>query len=221
MSSIEQLFKRNARRCACASATEETLVKRLSSNDSRLAVLKLKDYSGDFSEQALKRIIDALSTNTSVQVLYIQSQANMTDDVLDHLMLMLSSSRNKTSSNPVWALNIGESGRIHCDEWWRMCTRLPKTAICFMFAECNSLPNGCKPEMKGHLRTNRRHCQLWNLRENPGNAGVVHQTQLMWYQPASMDVNKQGLHLRLLLATSWLPDTCLWCDPPVLWQVTR
>ena len=73
-------------------------------------------------------MIDALSTNTCVECLYIQNfERGMHDEQLGRLVDLV------LTKGKIWALNIGENFRITHFAWGEFLKRLPETMVSFLY----------------------------------------------------------------------------------------
>jgi len=163
------------------------LLNRIRTNDGTLTVLKLKGIITEDSEPAVNAIIDALATNTHVQILYIQGfERGMRDTQLDRLTEVL-----KQPSCGIWAMNIGESPNISRDAWCRLREEMPHTKLGAMFAEPNHLPKGLKGEMIGVLRENRKKFDMHDMCTHPDNVDTIERCEKMWWNPRCSKSNEK------------------------------
>jgi hypothetical protein len=157
--------------------------------------------------QSVEAVIEALASNTKIQVLYFQGYGmGMRAPQLAKLTQVL-----ERPDCGVWAMNIGESPRVSDEAWWTFCDRLPHTKLGVLFAEPNHLPNGVKPKMIKALRSNRIRDQLHNLQEHPENEHEVKNADKMWWHPGCADCNVEYFHCQKL-AHRGFPDKVEWED---------
>ena len=186
------------------------LLEQIRSDDPNLTILKLKGVITEDTEQSVEAVIEALATNTHIQVLYFQGYGmGMRARQLAMLCKVL-----EGEGCGVWAMNIGESPRVSDEAWWAFNDRLAYTKLGAMFAEPNHLPNGVKPKMIDNLRKNRIRDQLHNLQQHPENEYEVKHCDKMWWHPVNAGCNVEYFHCQKQFMLSSTKVGHVWEDFP-------
>ena len=148
-------------------------------------ILRLKRYlPSDIGPKIVDAVIDALSSNTVVECLYIQNfERGMHDEQLGHLMEAV------LKQGRIWAVNIGENFRITHEGWGAFLRELPQTAVSFLYvSEHHLYGTKLKDKMRDAIRENRK---LLGQRD----LAVINGVTNMWYNPKTPEeLERSRLH---------------------------
>mmetsp|Transcript_13196 Transcript_13196/g.23435 ORF Transcript_13196/g.23435 Transcript_13196/m.23435 type:complete len:784 (+) Transcript_13196:141-2492(+) len=152
------------------------LMKRLHENDPQLKIVRVKnELDANTNKLVLLEMLDALETNTVVEVLYMQNlEEGMDDEVLQRLTDVLKGSK-------IWALNVGENFGVSRQGWEKFAEDLKSTNITHMYAGSETTVCGkLKVKMRNVIRENRVKHKLHNSVEN---MDVIRRIGQMWWNP--------------------------------------